>query len=1043
MKKVFDFLFSMQFSGTLMLVFAAAIGTATFVENDLGTLAAKIIVYEAFWFELLLLLMCISMLGGIFKYNLYKRKKHSVLIFHISFVIILIGSAITRYTGSEGTMMIREGNSSNEIISEHSFITVKINHNGQAYEYSKKKMFTPYKRNSFDQEIKFGDKKCHISLIEYYQNAAETIAEDPNGSPIISFITMGAGGRQTVFLKQGELNMIGDHLFSFESPNEDPNLVQVKYVNGELKIKAPFEIGLSNMTDGNTTLMAANEFHPFDVMKLYVLGNKQLVIKAFYPKAKAKLVSVPSAPKQNTTSGLAMKIEFQDKSDEVVLFGGKGYLAESVKTIINGTQFELNYGSKLVEIPFSLYLRDFQLDRYTGSMSPSSFASEVTLFDKRVNLREDRRIFMNNVLNYDGYRFFQSSYDKDEKGTVLSVNHDAWGTNVTYFGYLIMTLGMIFNFFHKDSRFRILMRATSKKTASLALIIGLTTLGILSTESIQAQMGSMPAQKFDPSNAVINIDHANEFGKLLVLDSKGRIEPINTLSSEIMRKVTKKAEFLGLNSNQVFLSMISNPGAWQTVPMIKVTDKELKKLLGVKGKYASFNDFLDFSKGGSYKLGGLIDQAYKKKPAARNGYDKEIIKVDERVNVCYMVYMGDFLKIFPLKNDPNNAWLTIKEVNQFDSIDGGFVSNILPLYYGSIQNGMQSGNWAEATQNLSYIKTFQQKFGSEVFPSATKIKLEVLYNNVNVFKRLFPYFSAVGFIMLVLLFMGLLNPKYKFKKAIQVGIILIAIGFAFQTLGLAVRWYISGHAPMSNGYETMIFIAWGIVLAGLFFVKTSKITVAITAILASFALMVANLSWLNPEITNLLPVLKSYWLSIHVSVITASYSFLAIGALLGFFNLILMILKKPANRERLDTTIKELTNINEMNLIIGGFLLTIGTFLGAVWANESWGRYWGWDPKETWALVSIVVYAFVVHMRLTPGLKGTYTFNFAALISFSAILMTYFGVNYYLSGMHSYAQGDPVPVPTFVYYMIVIIAVVSIMAYRNEKKFKPLEKKKE
>lgn len=1042
MKKVFDFLFSMQFSGTLMLVFAAAIGTATFVENDLGTLASKIIVYEAFWFELLLTLMAICMIGGIFKYNLYKRKKHSVLIFHISFVIILIGSAITRYAGSEGMMRIREGESSNKFISEHTFVSLKINHKGQTYSFEKKKMFTPYSRNSFKHTIKFGNESCQLSLIDYFQNAAETIAEDPNGSPIISFISMGDGGRQTIFLKYGEVKMVGDYMFSFESSNNDPNLVQVKLEDGELKIKTPFEIGLSNMTDGSTTMMSTNEFHPFTLMKLYVFGDKQLVIKAFYPKAKTKLVSVPSAPKQSTSTGLAMKLDFQDKSEEIILFGGKGYIADGVKTMINETQFEIKYGSKFVNLPFSLYLKDFVLDRYPGSMSPSSFSSEVTLIDDRVGLREDRRIFMNNILNYGGYRFFQSQYDKDEKGTILSVNHDSWGTNVTYFGYLIMTLGMIFNFFHKDSRFRILMRASSKKAVSIALIIGFTSLGILSTETTHAQMGSMPPQSFDPSNAVIHPDHANEFGKLLVLDSKGRIEPFNTLTSEILRKVTKKAEFEGLNSNQVFLGMISNPGGWQTVPMIKISNSELKKLLGVRGKFASFNDFLDYKKGGSYKLSGLIDQAYKKKPSSRTAFDKAIIKVDERVNICYMVYLGDFLKIFPLKDDINNSWISVNEASKFDSIDKGFVENILPLYYGSIQNGIQSGNWAEATQNLNYIKTFQEKFGSDVFPSKTKIELEVLYNNVNIFKRLFPFFSLVGFIMLILLFMGLLNPKYKFEKAIKIGIILIAIGFAFQTLGLAVRWYISGHAPMSNGYESMIYIAWAMVLAGLFFVRTSKITVAITAILASLALMVANLSWLNPEITNLVPVLKSYWLSIHVSIITASYSFLAIGALLGFFNLILMILKKPANKERLDATIKELTNINEMNLIIGGFLLTIGTFLGAVWANESWGRYWGWDPKETWALVSVVVYAFVVHMRLTPSLKGNYTFNFAALISFSAILMTYFGVNYYLSGMHSYASGDPVPVPTFVYYLVVIIAVVSVFAYRNEKKFKPIEKKK-
>jgi cytochrome c-type biogenesis protein CcsB len=192
--------------------------------------------------------------------------------------------------------------------------------------------------------------------------------------------------------------------------------------------------------------------------------------------------------------------------------------------------------------------------------------------------------------------------------------------------------------------------------------------------------------------------------------------------------------------------------------------------------------------------------------------------------------------------------------------------------------------------------------------------------------------------------------------------------------------------------------------------------------------MVANLSWLDPEITPLVPVLKSYWLVIHVAVITASYSFLGVGALLGMLNLILISFQNKKNFDRFRETIEELTNINEMNLIIGVFLLTIGTFLGAVWANESWGRYWGWDPKETWALVTVLIYSFIIHMRLIPGLNGVYAFNFAALTGFSSVLMTYFGVNYYLSGMHSYAGGDPVPVPTFVYYAIAIVVILSIMA---------------
>jgi cytochrome c-type biogenesis protein CcsB len=269
---------------------------------------------------------------------------------------------------------------------------------------------------------------------------------------------------------------------------------------------------------------------------------------------------------------------------------------------------------------------------------------------------------------------------------------------------------------------------------------------------------------------------------------------------------------------------------------------------------------------------------------------------------------------------------------------------------------------------------------------------------------------------------------------IRILIGLIGITFILHTLGLAARWYISGHAPWSNGYETMIYIAWATMLSGLVFTRRSRIALAITSILASLTLMVANMAWLDPEITNLVPVLKSYWLIIHVAVITASYSFLAIGALIGFLVLVLLNIRSAKNASRFRLTLEELTNINEINLTIGLVLISIGTFMGAVWANESWGRYWGWDPKETWALITMLIYSFIIHMRMIPGLRGNFAFNFAALIGFSSVLMTYFGVNFYLSGLHSYASGDPVPIPTFVYYTVAIIAVVSLFAYLNERK---------
>jgi cytochrome c-type biogenesis protein CcsB len=265
---------------------------------------------------------------------------------------------------------------------------------------------------------------------------------------------------------------------------------------------------------------------------------------------------------------------------------------------------------------------------------------------------------------------------------------------------------------------------------------------------------------------------------------------------------------------------------------------------------------------------------------------------------------------------------------------------------------------------------------------------------------------------------------------------ILILSFISQTIGLGLRWYISGHAPWSDGYESMVYISWATVLAGFLFSKNSPITLAATSILTALILFVAHLSWLDPQISNLVPVLKSYWLTFHVSMITGSYGFLGLGALLGFLNLILFIMSKSSSKENnkfIALTIKELTYVAEMTLIVGLIFLTIGNFLGGVWANESWGRYWGWDSKEAWTLVTLVIYSFVVHLRFIPNLNSLYVFNIGALLAYSSVIMTYFGVNFYLSGLHSYAKGDPVPIPDFVYYVIGIVFITIALAYKNRK----------
>jgi cytochrome c-type biogenesis protein CcsB len=640
---------------------------------------------------------------------------------------------------------------------------------------------------------------------------------------------------------------------------------------------------------------------------------------------------------------------------------------------------------------------------------------------------------MNHVLNHRGYRFFQSSYDQDERGTILSVNHDAIGTAVTYIGYFLMTLGMFLSVFNRYTRFSFLGKVVKEgveKFKGAAITLFLTMLFLIPALSAQ----NHPFLSVDDIQ-VVNKKEAKAFGELLVQSHDGRIMPINTLSSEILRKLTKKTKYKGLTPDQVLLGMVSDPLSWQQVPLIKIRfgvarNKELQKILGVDGDYASYFDFIDM-KTGNYKLGIYVADAYNKKPAHRSLFDKDIIKADEKMNICYMIYTGEMLRMLPNPTDPYKPWYsTVSSIRDLPPNDSAMIVQILPAYFNSVKNG----NYRDAADLREGIKIFQEKFGKEIIPPTRKIKAEILYNRLMIFDNLSKLYGVLGFVMFILIFINLFKRSSRLLKVINIFIIITALGFLYQTFGLGLRWYISGHAPWSDGYESMIYIGWITLLAGLLFSLRSPMTVAATTILTSVILMVAHLTWMEPEITNLVPVLKSYWLTIHVSVITASYGFLALSMLLGFINLVLMILKNKSNKIYFNNRILELSAINERSMTIGLYMLTVGTFLGGVWANESWGRYWGWDPKETWALVSVLVYTFILHMRFIPALKGKFVFNLASVLGYFSIIMTYFGVNFYLSGLHSYAKGDPVPVPDFIFYTIAVIGIVSVWAYAKEKK---------
>src|SRR5690606_10158385 len=299
----------------------------------------------------------------------------------------------------------------------------------------------------------------------------------------------------------------------------------------------------------------------------------------------------------------------------------------------------------------------------------------------------------------------------------------------------------------------------------------------------------------------------------------------------------------------------------------------------------------------------------------------------------------------------------------------------------------------------------------------------------DIFKKLYSWYLYAGTLMFLLIIFQIFIDRKWIGISVNVFKYIIISLFILHTLGLIVRWYVSGHAPWSDAYESMIYVAWATMGMGLLFARKSDLTVASTAFVASMILMIAHWQWMDPAIANLQPVLNSYWLMVHVSIIVGSYGPFTLGMILGSVALLLMILTTKKNKVKMDLNIKELTIVTELALTVGLVMLTIGNFLGGQWANESWGRYWGWDPKETWALISIIIYAFVLHMRLIPGLRSRWTFNFFAIAAYASIMMTYFGVNFYLAGLHSYASGDKIITPTFVWYSVVIVLILGAVSY--------------
>ena len=730
---------------------------------------------------------------------------------------------------------------------------------------------------------------------------------------------------------------------------------------------------------------------------------------------------------------LTIKSEGQEK--EVTLVGSKGKMGEPQVVKIGKLEYTLFFGSKVYELPFKIKLNDFIAKKYPGTeKSYSSYESKVTVLDASKNF--DAHIYMNNILDHRGFRFFQASFSPDEKGTVLSVNHDFWGTLVTYIGYFMLFFAMMAILFTKHSRFADIKRKLENVKSKKAKLIMVLVLFLSFTGFAQNHENHNPKINFLDSIEKYKVPtlQAEKFGRLIIQDDGGRMKPINTFSSELLRKVSKNDKFNDLNSDQVFLSMKQFPFAWIEVPLIyiKKGNDSIRKIIGAKQdeKYIAFKRFFDDK--GNYKLSPYLDEAYKTQVPSQ--FQKDFIETDKKVNLINAALFGSIVKIFPVPNDKNNKWVSNLELNQPTGTALDTIKNAFPYYLEALKNASIDKDYTLANTMLLGLEKFQKTYGSAVRPTEEKISSEILYNKYDIFKNLFWLYMTFGCLMLTLVIVNIFFESKAIRMVLNGFHITIGLLFGLHTLGLIARWYISGHAPWSDAYESMIYVAWATMFFTLAFDRKSKLTIASGTFVASMILMIAHWNWMDPAIANLQPVLNSYWLMIHVAVIVASYGPFTLAMVLGLVSLILMLFVNEKNKVKMELHIQEITYINEMALTIGLVMLTIGNFLGGQWANESWGRYWGWDPKETWALISIMIYAFVIHARFVPALRGKWIYNLMSVLAFYSIMMTYFGVNFYLTGLHSYASGDKVVTPVFVYYSLAFVAVLAAFAYYKYKK---------
>ncbi len=654
------------------------------------------------------------------------------------------------------------------------------------------------------------------------------------------------------------------------------------------------------------------------------------------------------------------------------------FLTGKSSTLHLRQQQSVNYGintdknTKLV-LPFDIILESFEIEYYPGTNTPADYISHISIEGtKKVRMT----VSMNRIGSYQGYRLYQNSYDRDLQGSNLTVKYDPWGIGITYFGYLLFFIGIVFYFFSPKSNFRKLLRHPLLKISLIAIPISVCGCGKTYGS------GTLPG------------DMANDFGEILIYHN-GRIMPLQTYAKDFTLKLSGKNHYLDFSPEQVLAGWIFYPREWQQEPMIKVKNKSLRTQYQW-GKNIALSDLFDES--GRYKFTSQTNSSGnqgKVSPVL-----KSIGEINEKVELIMMLQSGIPLKIFPVMEGGFIRWYS-----PADSLPPAVPSEqrlFIKNYFGLLHTAITNHDHVQMEFLFRALKNYQRDIAGESMPSPAKIRTEILYNRINFSSVLFKGNLTAGILALLYFILTLFGKLQRTSLIRKLFLGYLIIAFIFHSGGLILRSVISGHLPMSNGFETMLFVSGCIMLITLLFQRRIPLLMPSGLLLSGFTLLVAHISSMNPQITPLVPVLNSPLLSLHVSVIMFSYALFAFLFLNGILSISLYYIQKRNHPYIAVKHLLQLTLVSRIFLYPAVFLLGTGIFIGAIWANISWGTYWSWDPKEVWALITFMMYGLALHFPINGKSGKPIRFHLFLILAFGTVLMTYFGVNFLLGGMHSY-----------------------------------------